>query len=474
MHRCHALALLSACVFQLSAAPATPAPGPNIVLILADDLGWGDVGFNGRRDWKTPNLDRLARQGTVFRRWYTSAVVCAPSRAALITGRSTIHCGVSSNSQDLPRSETTLAEALHPLGYTCALFGKWHSGQVRRGEPGPVHPLEQGFDEFIGYTNAVHAWQHFPTNLWFGHELRPVKGYSPALLTDYAIDFIKRHRARPFFLYQAYIEPHLRIEAPPDDIARFRGRFTEKDPAHPINAGYAAMITRLDREIGRLLAALDQEGMTRRTLVVFTSDHGATFEPLNQGAAAYHDSNHPFRGHKRTLWEGGVRVPAIVRWPGEVPARRTSSAVMQHIDLFPTLLAAAGGTLAAGWAVDGWNQLDVWRGRELPRERTLFWEWRSEGSLQLAAMRGDYKLIISDQEMLHRVRQPDPKQAGSTVRRPDLFNVETDPAERRTFYYENENFARELEVELLRWIDSETDASRERELPQAALRALNP
>jgi arylsulfatase A-like enzyme len=446
----------------LNAGPASPSLRPNIVFILADDLGWGDVGFNGRRDWHTPNLDRLARQGTTFRRWYTSAVVCAPSRAALLTGRYPIHCGVSSNSQDLPRAETTLAEALRPLGYHSALFGKWHSGQPRGGAVDPVHPLEHGFEQFIGYTNAVHAWQHFPTNLWFGRELRPVHGYSATLLTEQAIGFIRQPRAGPFFLYLAYIEPHLRIEAPPEDMARFRGRFGEKDPNHPVNAGYAAMVTCLDREIGRFLAALDQAGLSRQTLVVFTSDHGATFEPLNQGAAAYHDSNRPFRGHKRTLWEGGIRVPAVVRWPGHIPARKTSSAVMQNIDLFPTLLAAAGGTLDPAWKIDGRNQLDVWRSKETAPERTLFWEWRSEGTLQLAAMRGDLKLVISDQEMLTRIRQSDPRQNGSTVRRPELFNVETDPAERRTLYYENEALGRQLEMELLQWLDSETEASRDR------------
>ncbi|MGH9844225.1 MAG: sulfatase-like hydrolase/transferase [Blastocatellia bacterium] len=174
---------------------------PNIIMIYADDLGWGDVGFNGRTEWRTPNLDRLAAQGTVFRRWYTGAVVCAPSRAALLTGKYTIHNGVSANNADLPRQEVTIAEALKPLGYATALFGKWHHGRTRPGESDYVHPLDQGFDEFCGYTDAGHAWEHFPRQLWFGRELKPVTGYAATLLTDRSIDFVKRHQQQPFFLY---------------------------------------------------------------------------------------------------------------------------------------------------------------------------------------------------------------------------------------------------------------------------------
>jgi hypothetical protein len=164
-----------ACVLFALTAPvlADDAPKPpNVVLILADDLGWGDVSFNGRTQWRTPNLDRLATQGTVFDRWYTAAVVCAPSRAALMTGKSTIHDGVSRNNDDLPASEVTIAEALKKRGYATGLFGKWHHGKPRAGEKTYVHPMDQGFDEFFGFTDATHAWEKFPEKLWDGRALK--------------------------------------------------------------------------------------------------------------------------------------------------------------------------------------------------------------------------------------------------------------------------------------------------------------
>src|SRR5215212_9392132 len=184
---------------------ATPAPAaeprPNIVLILADDLGWGDVGFNGRAEWQTPNLDRLGAQGTIFTRFYAAAVVCAPSRGALLTGKFTIHDGVVRNNDDLPDGQMTIAEALKARGYATALFGKWHHGQPRGGRTNYVHPLDQGFDEFFGFTDARHAWEKFPRELWEGRALRPASGYADDLFADRAIDFLKRHRSGPFFLY---------------------------------------------------------------------------------------------------------------------------------------------------------------------------------------------------------------------------------------------------------------------------------
>ncbi len=422
------------------------AERPNLIIILADDLGWGDVSFNGRKDWRTPNLDRLGRQGTIFKRWYTAGVVCAPSRAALMTGKYTIHDGVSGNNDDLPRSETTLAEALKPLGYSTALFGKWHHGATRPGETNYVHPMDHGFGQFFGYTDAVDAWQHFPKTLWFGREQKPVSGYSATLVTDRAIQFLKeqKEKQQPFFLYQAYIEPHLKIEAPPEDVAKFRGKFPEEDAKEPSNARYAAMITRLDFEIGRLLKTLDDLGLAKNTLIVFSSDHGATFENGNRGAAAFHDSNAPFRGHKRTLWEGGIRVPAIVRWPGEVPARRVSNEIIHMTDVFPSLLAAAGSSPKPEWHVDGLNVLNVWRGQEKVPERTLFWEWRAENSFQLAAMRGDMKLVIPNKEIFDRIE----KGGGGA----ELYDVVRDPAERRTLALSKTNIVKALQKDLLAWI----------------------
>src|SRR4051794_11801676 len=241
---------------------------PNIVLILADDLGYADVSFDGRREWATPNLNRLALDGTVFRRWYTAAVVCSPSRAALMTGRYSIHNGVCGNSSlDLPAEEVTIAEALKSAGYATALFGKWHSGGPRPGHKHYTFPMDQGFDEFFGFTNAVHAWQKFPKELFDGREMKPVDGYADDLFTDHAVDFLKRNRSKPFFLYVPFIASHGQVGAPAADVDRFKGKFREKDPDEPLNATYAAEVYRLDQEIGRILRTLDELEIAKNTIV---------------------------------------------------------------------------------------------------------------------------------------------------------------------------------------------------------------
>ena len=422
-----------------SAAPADRPP--NIVMLYADDLGWGDVGFNGRKEWRTPNLDRLARQGTTFKRWYTAGVVCAPSRAALLTGKYGIHNGVSGNGDDLPREEVTLAEALKRHGYVTGLFGKWHHGRTRPNETTYVHPMDQGFDEFFGYTNARHAWEKYPNELWQGRELKPSDGYADTLFTNRAIDFMERHRDRPFFLYVPYVTTHFYVAAPQDEINRQR-QFAERDESVPLNRAYAAMVTQMDREIGRILKALKKLGLEEDTLVVFSSDHGATFETGNKGTSNFHDSNHPFRGQKRTLWEGGIRVPGIVRWPGKVPSRLISHDLVHMTDLLPTFLAAAGQQPDPAWKVDGRNLLPVWRGKERSPDRTLFWEWRAEGYNQIAAMRGDMKLVSTG------------------ALRPELFNVVEDPGERRNIAAEHPRLASSLRRELEAWLATETEASK--------------
>ena len=403
---------------------------PNFLFLFADDLGWGDVGFNGRRDWQTPNLDRLASQGTVFNRWYTGTPLCAPSRACLLTGKYGIHNGVRNNSADLPAGETTLAEALKALGYRTGLFGKWHRGRLADG--GFTHPLDQGFDETFGYLDARHAWEHFPKEFWRGKQSVPVKGYSSDLLAGETIRFIRENRERPFFAYVPFIEPHFLIEAPDDDIARYKGKFREKDPAKPLNATYAAMIHRLDASIGRILKSLDDTGLAANTIVVFTADNGATFESGNQGTANYHDSNRPFRGQKRSLEEGGIREPGIVRWPGKVPAGIKSETIVHNMDIFPTFLAAAGSAPDPAWKVDGANMLDVWMGKAKPPDRTLFWEFQVEGWNMMAAMRGDFKLLVNGDNRF-------------------LYNLREDPGERRTVFAEHPELFKRLQAELEAW-----------------------
>src|SRR2546428_3673954 len=182
-----------------------------------------------------------------------------------MTGKCPIHCGVSANDQDLPASEVTIAEALKARGYATGMFGKWHHGRPRGGAASYVHPMDQGFDEFFGFTDATAAHQQYPKTLWFGREERPVDGYANILFTDHGIDFLRRHKDGPFFLYMPYTISHFRIEAPAEDVAPFRGKFAEKDPNEPVNATYAAMVVRLDKEVARLLAALDELGLAGNT-----------------------------------------------------------------------------------------------------------------------------------------------------------------------------------------------------------------
>lgn len=412
----------------LSVAAMAQPRKPNIVILFADDMGYHDVGFNGRKEWTTPNLDRIAGQGTIFDRWYTGYPLCNPSRGALLTGRAGIHTGVRNNVIDLPKDETTIAEALKPLGYATALFGKWHSGKLPDGTF--THPLDQGFDETFGYLDARHAWEHFPKELWRGRNKEAVTGYSSDLLANEAVRFINQTKDAPFFLYVPFIEPHFWVEAPEENLAKFRGKFTEKDPSKPINAQYAAMITRLDAAIGRIVKALDDAGVRDNTIIVFTSDNGATFEERNYGASAFHDSNQPFRGQKRSLEEGGIRMPSFVRWPGHIPAGKRTDALMQTTDLFPTLLTAAGGSAASN--VDGKNMLDVWSGKPAP-ERTLFWEFNVEGWGMYAAMRGDWKYLEMGPNRW-------------------LYNVKTDPGERRTYAQEQPEIFKSLQADLKAWM----------------------
>jgi arylsulfatase A-like enzyme len=438
-----------------SVASAADRP-PNIIIIYADDLGYGDVGFNGRKEWSTPNLDRLGKQGTIFRRWYTAGVVCAPSRTALLTGRYGIHNGVTGNgSLDTPSEEVTLAEILKPHGYATALFGKWHHGGPRPGKKEYTHPMDQGFDEFFGFTNAVHAWEKFPKEIWVGREKKPTDGdYCDAMFTDRAIEFLGRHKDKPFFLYVPYTAPHGIVDAPKENIAEHTPKFKEADPSKPVNAAYAAMITRMDKEVGRLMAALEEQKLAENTLVIFSSDHGATFEKAMHGSTNYHDSNQPFRGQKRTLWEGGVRVPGIVRWPGKVPAGGESHELVHMIDVVPSVLAATGVRAPEERPIDGKNLLPVWQGKEKSPDRTVFWEWREGGDTQLAAMRGDMKLVIS----------------GSNT--PELYNVKADPAERRQIEADHPKLAKQLEEELHAWLATESEAAKQRRTPKKAAAGL--
>lgn len=415
---------------SLAAAPLLAQPRkPNLVILYADDMGYNDVSFNGRKEWSTPNLDRIASQGTIFDRWYTAYPLCCPSRAALLTGRYGIHTTVRNNQTDIPAGETTIAEALKPQGYRSALIGKWH-----KGSPPVTHPLDQGFDETFGYGDAREAWEHFPKKLWRGRQQETVSGFSSDILAGEAQKFISTNKANPFFLYVPFIEPHFWIESPEENLKKYRGKFPEKDPSKPVNAHYAAMIERLDAAIGRIVKTIDDAGLGSNTLIMFSSDNGATFEDRTYGAPAFHDSNRPFRGQKRSLEEGGIRMPSFVRWTGHVPSGKRSDAVVHMTDVMPSFLGAAGVTPIAAWGVDGANMLDVWMGKAKAPDRTVFWEFNVEGWNMYAAMRGDWKYL----------------QMGEVNKW--LYNVKDDPGERRTRAQEYPEIFKGLQADLQTWL----------------------
>src|SRR4051794_22325470 len=436
------LICLLAATFQ-AARGAESHRKPNIILIVADDLGWADVGFNGRTEWGTPHLDRLASRGIVLNRCYAAAPVCGPSRAALLTGKTTIHTGVRRNDQDLPAEEVTIAEALRPLGYVTAVFGKWQHGRPRGGTEEYTHPLDQGFDEFFGFTEQYAALEKFPRHLLEGRQQVDVSGYIDDLVTDRAVAFVEQHRKAPFFVYLPYLAPHFAIDAPKDEVSKHAGKVHDSDSAQPVNARYAAMITRLDANVGRLAGALDRLGLTRDTLIIFTSDNGATFESGNQGASVALDSNRPFRGQKRTLWEGGIRVPGLVCWPGRIEGGQVSRANVQLIDLLPSIVAAAGGSVDPSWHVEGANLLPLWSGEGREPERVLFWEWQAEGCDQLAAMQGEYKLMVT--------------RGGKA----ELYNVVSDPSERCDISALHPERVKELLEQLNAWKKGEDPRGKE-------------
>lgn len=394
----------------LLTAPATtravewtaPAERPNVVFILADDLGYGDLGCFGQRQVRTPRIDQLAAEGTRFRQCYAGSTVCAPSRCSLMTGLTTGHARVRGNARvPLRPEDRTVAEVLKGAGYATGLSGKWGLG-----EPGSTGiPNEKGFDTFFGFLNQGHAHNYYPDHLWrdrakerlAGNVLGPVENvstgraqYATDLFIDEALRFLDAHREGPFFLYLATTLPHANNER-----GRAEGNGMEVPDLGPYadrpwpapEKGLAAMISRLDSGIGRVLDRLQSLGLEKKTLVIFASDNG----PHAEGGVDptfFHRSG-PLRGIKRDLYEGGIRVPAIVRWPGHVGAGAVSDQVWAFWDVLPTLAELAGAKVPAG--LDGVSIATALTLDPKPIEHPpLYWEFH-EGGFKQAARIGKWK-----------------------------------------------------------------------------------
>jgi arylsulfatase A-like enzyme len=415
------------------------ASQPNIIFILADDLGYGDLGCYGSTAIATPHLDRLAAQGTRFMQAYSGSPVCAPSRDVLMTGRHTGHARIRDNNPavggelerfaggteggvrlSLRDEDYTVAELLKSAGYVTGITGKWGLG-----EPGSAGtPTRKGFDEWLGYLNQNHAAYYYTDYLDENDGVRLIpenaqgrrEVYSNDLMADFSIEFVRRHRDRPFFLYLPYTIPHNLMEVP--ELGDYAHRDWPEDAKI-----YAAMITRLDGYVGRLLEELDRQGLADDTLVFFTSDNGPVAGPRAEVLA----STGGLRGAKSTLYEGGIRVPMIVRWPGRIPAGRTSDEPWMFADFLPTCAELAG--VPAPDAVDGLSVLPVLTGATAGRAaRTFYWEF-PRARLHQAVRHGRWKGIRygTDQPL-------------------ELYDLETDRAETRDVARDHAGIVAELKA----------------------------
>jgi len=398
-----ALATLAILALAVPAFGATDDRKPNLVLVLADDLGWGELGCYGQRRIETPRIDRMAAEGVRFTQHYAGSAVCAPSRCVLLTGLHTGHAFVRDNreirpegQEPIPDATLTVAEVLKEAGYATAAIGKWGLG----GPGSEGEPNRQGFDHFFGYLCQRLAHDHYPSYLWRNAErVETGAPYSHDLFTEEALEFVRRNRERPFFLYLAYAVPHLAIQVPEDSLAPYRGRW--EDPPyeggkgyrpHPTpRAAYAAMVSRLDRDVGRLLDLLRDLGLERDTLVLLSSDNGPTHGGVGGSDSEFFESAGPLRGLKGSLHEGGIRVPLVARWPGRIAAGRTTDHPSAFWDAMPTLLEVAGIEPPA--AIDGISYAPTLFASGAQRAHAfLYWEFPGYGGQQAVRL-GDWKGI---------------------------------------------------------------------------------
>ncbi|MHC4995688.1 MAG: arylsulfatase [Planctomycetota bacterium] len=400
--------LLSLSALPLLASNHTTPDKPNIIFILADDLGYGDLGSYGQKLIKTPHLDKLAKNGMRFTDFYAGSTVCAPSRCVLMTGLDTGHCFIRGNGKDNLRPEdVTVAEVLKKAGYATGLIGKWGLGH----EGSTGMPTRQGFDTFFGYLDQHHAHLFYPTFLIkqesriklrnvvpdegpYGQGVASVEiDYTPELMMKETRDFIDNNKDKPFFLYLASTLPHANNEknrATGDGTAVPDLGIYKDKPWTKQNKGQAAMVTYLDNIVGDVMARLEKHGLTDNTIVMFSSDNGPHSEAGND--VAFFDANGPVTGIKRAMYDGGIRVPLIVQWPGHVPANSVTGAITGHVDFMATAADIAGVTFDN--PTNGVSFLPTLLGKPQPElaKRPLYWEFYERGSKQ--AMRyGDYKAV---------------------------------------------------------------------------------
>jgi arylsulfatase A-like enzyme len=403
------------------------AAKPNILLIVADDLGYADLGCYGCKDIRTPNLDRLAEQGVRLTDFYASAPVCSPTRASLMTGRYPQRFGLDwaigyrEKSRGLAAKGASLPYLLRKRGYATALYGKWHLGYEKQ-----FGPNAHGFEDFFGFLGPdldyyTHLTALGEPGLYVNTKLTEEKGYMTDLITEHALAYLKRTTRRPFFLEVAYSAPHFPFQAPdrPDDRRTLR----TYGPELGTRSDYVKMVERIDEGIGKLLAALEKTSRERDTFVIFLSDNGG--ERLSD--------NTPFFHGKYALWEGGIRVPCILRWPGVLPTKTVSRQPTIVMDLTASMLAAGGASLPEG-TLDGEDLVPLLSAKKPARERTFYWRLPRPDEYfgQKAVRRGRWKYVYDRESEL-------------------MFDLEKDSSEKRNVAFQHPDEVRTLRAALAEW-----------------------
>jgi len=436
-------AALAALLILFAVAGATAAERPNIVFFLIDDLGWRDLGCYGSAFYQTPNVDRLAQQGMRFTQAYAACPVCSPTRASILTGKYPARLGltdwipgrkqwptakllVPAFEQQLPLEQATLAEALAPAGYVSASIGKWHLG----GEP--FFPERQGFALNVAGSQRGSPASYFSPFDLPGLRVPEPGEYLPERLTREAEAFIEKNRDRPFFLYFPHFSVHLPLQARKETIAKYQARAQPGMPQR--NAVYGAMVESMDASVGRIMAKLEELGIASRTIVFFTSDNGGLVYEGSQTVPV--TSNEPLRAGKGHVYEGGIRVPLIVRWVGTAQPGSRCETPVSSIDFFPTILQAAGARSTA--TVDGTSIAPLIAGKKRLRREALYWHYphysNQGGEPAAAVRRGGLKLIEFYEDG-----------------RLELYDLERDPGERNDLARSRPSAARELKRLLDSW-----------------------
>jgi len=394
---------------------SAPPGKPNIILILGDDLGHSELGCYGQSKIRTPHIDGLAKEGVRFTQSYSGSPVCAPSRCVLMTGKHAGHAFIRDNREiqpegqlPIPGDTVTLPKLLKKAGYATGCVGKWGLGPpVSEGDPN-----KQGFDLFFGYNCQRHAHNHYPTYLWRNDKKITIEGndggprrkqYAQDLFEAEAMDFIRANKDRPFFLFFATTVPHLALQVPDDSLEEYRGVWDDPPydgtngylPQKYPRAAYAAMVTRLDRSVGRIASLIKQLGLDGETLVLITSDNGSTYK-IGGYDPDFFRGTWPFRAAKGSIYEGGIRIPLIARWPGRIKPARTSAQVVAFQDILPTMLDVAGARETIPADIDGisfWPELLAERTRQAHSH--LYMEFAGYGG-QVMVRLGDWKAVRKD------------------------------------------------------------------------------